>query len=122
MRRGDAMSTELFNSDKAFDRKVEAFQSSRASVFAALIEELVPAVADPEHADFARVFHHAQLVLGKTDLQLSHLFKVSRPTVGRWARGITAPHPFLRKAVFETLLAEAKSALRIFRQAASAAH
>jgi hypothetical protein len=120
MRRGDEMTTGLFKGNDAFDREVEAFQSSRTAVFTALIEELVPAVANPDNADFARVFRHAQSVLGKSDLQLSHLFKVSRPTVGRWSRGVTAPHPLLQKAVYETLLAETKLALRTFRQPASA--
>lgn len=114
------MTTEFFKGEDAFDREVEAFQSSRTAVFTTLVEELVPAVASPEKTDFARVFRHAQSVLGKSDLQLSHLFKVSRPTIGRWSRGVTAPHPLLRKAVYETLLSEAKHALRKFRQPTSA--
>ena len=110
------MTFKFAKGNDAFDREVEAFRTSRTAVFTALIEELVPAVANPDKADFARIFRHAQSVLGKSDLQLSNLFKVSRPTIGRWSRGVTAPHPLLQKAVYETLLAETKQALRTFRQ------
>lgn len=111
------MTCELFKGD-AF----EAFQSTRTAAFTALIEELVPAIADPAKADFARVFGHAKMVLGKDELHLSRLFKVSRPTVNRWLRGVTSPHPLLQKAVYETLFAETKQALRKFGQTEIVAH
>jgi hypothetical protein len=96
----------------SFDEAVDQFDRQRQVMLADLIEELVRAGADPERADFGRVFKHSCRVLGKTDLQMSGLFKISRPTVGRWARGVTAPHPILRKAVFDTLVVEAKRALK----------
>lgn len=101
-----------------FDEAVEEFDRRRQEMCAALIEELMAAGASAETADFGRVFRHAQRVLGKTDLQMSLLFKISRPTVGRWARGVTAPHPLLRSAVFDALLLEAKRALKGQRQRA----
>lgn len=101
---------------EAFDREVEHFDRDRYKVFTSLVEELIAAASNPDEADFGRVFHHAQSVLGKKDTELSKLFKVSRPTIGRWARSVTAPHPFLRKAVYEALLAEAKQTLKGLRQ------
>jgi hypothetical protein len=112
------MTSGLFKGDDAF----EAFQTTRAAAFTALIEELVPAIADPAKADFARALGHAKVVLGKDELHFSRLFKVSRPTVNRWLRGVTSPHPLLQKAVYETLLTETKQALRKFGQPTSAAH
>jgi hypothetical protein len=107
--------TEELIKNNVFDQEVEAFDRKRHEIFGALVQELASASSDPEAAEFGRVFHHAQSVLGKTDLQMSLLFKVSRPTVGRWARSVTAPHPMLRKAVFDVLLGEAKQALKALR-------
>jgi hypothetical protein len=104
--------TDRLETIERFDEAVEQFDRQRQTMLADLIEELVKAGADPERADFGRVFKHSCRVLGKTDLQMSVLFKISRPTVGRWTRGVTAPHPILRKAVFDTLIGEAKRALK----------
>lgn len=38
-----------------------------------------------------------------TDLQLAGYLKVSCPTIDRWARGVTACHPFGRKAVKDAI-------------------
>jgi hypothetical protein len=105
---------------EAFDREVMDFDRNRYAVFTSLVEELIAAGSNPEDTDFGRIFRHAQSALGKKDTELSKLFKVSRPTIGRWARGITAPHPFLRKAVYEALLVEAKQTLKGLRQPTAA--
>jgi hypothetical protein len=108
----EIMTTTKKQTGATFDRAVENFARQRQHVLATLIEELGAAAIDPEKADFSRILNHAQKLLRKTDLDMSVLFKVSRPTVNRWTRGITAPHPMLRKAVFDTLLVEAKHAQR----------
>lgn len=102
--------------DGTFDRAVDDFDRQRQEVLATLIEELGDAVLDPEGAEFGRIMRHAQKLLNKTDVEMSLLFKVSRPTIGRWTRNVTAPHPLLRRAAFDTLLVEAKRALRSVRQ------
>lgn len=33
------------------------------------------------------------------DLEMAKLLKVSRPTISRWVRGISTPHPLMRKAI-----------------------
>jgi hypothetical protein len=87
-------------------------------MLATLIEELGNAALDPERAEFGRIVRHSQKLLGKDDMEMSLIFKVSRPTIGRWVRGVTAPHPMLRRAVFDSLLVEAKHALRGVRRRA----
>lgn len=108
------MMTEHAN-EAIFDRDVDEFERQRQAILAKLIEELGTAILDPEAAEFSRIFRHAQKVLGKSDLDMSMLFKVSRPTIGRWVRGVTAPHPMLRKAAYDSLLVEAKRTLKVLR-------
>ena len=103
---------------ESFDREVEDFDRKRLAIFETLIKELVKASADVDSSDFGRVFSHAQSVLGISDLQMSLLFKVSRPTIGRWTRNVTAPHRFVRKAVYDTLLHEANNSLKGLRHQA----
>ncbi len=102
--------------DADFDTAVDDFARRHQEVLATLIEELGNAALDPEQAEFGRIVGHAQKLLGKDDKEMSLLFKVSRPTINRWMRGVTAPHPMLRRAVFDTLLVEAKHALRGVRR------
>ena len=105
------MTDELMSAE-AFDREIEDLDRKRQAVFEGLIRELGQAAASPADADFAVVVSHAQRVLGMTDIQMSMLFKVSRPTINRWSRGVTAPHPMLRKAVFDALLVQVRQELK----------
>lgn len=68
---------------------------------------------DAARAEFSRLFNRAQLVLETDDLELARLLRVSRPTVGRWTRGESAPHPIGRKPVFMVLAKLAEGKLRI---------
>ena len=110
--------TEEIISGEAFDREIEDFDRKRHIVFEGLARELQQAAASPADTDFGKVVSHAQKVLGMSDIQMSVLFRVSRPTVNRWARGATAPHPMLRKAVFDSLLSEVRQALKKLRASA----
>ena len=94
------------------EKAVVEFDRDRLSIYEALLGELLNARRETESADFAGLFRRVQSVLGRSDLHMSRLFKVSRPTVNRWNRGVTKPHPLLRQAVFDTLLAEVKDALK----------
>lgn len=62
--------------------------------------------------EFTELFKDAMLILEFTDEELARMFKISRPTVGRWARGHSAPHPLGHKAVFDVLAREAKKKRR----------
>jgi DNA-binding transcriptional regulator YiaG len=68
---------------------------------------------DAARAEFSRLFNRAQLVLETDDLELARLLRVSRPTVGRWTRGESAPHPIGRKSVLIVLAKVAEGKLRI---------
>lgn len=65
---------------------------------------------EAERAEFSRLFDCAQSVLEVDDIELARTLRVSRPTIGRWARGDSAPHPIGRGPVLMSLaeLAEAK--------------
>jgi predicted XRE-type DNA-binding protein len=58
-----------------------------------------------EHTEnqFCEAFAVSIAALQMTDNQVAQLFQISRPTVGRWARGDTAPHPIGRKIAIEAL-------------------
>ena len=69
-----------------------------------------------ESADrFAEVFAQAREVLEIDDATLARELRISRPTVGRWARGTSAPHPLGRGPALELLLRHAESKLRRLR-------
>lgn len=110
--------TDILVHQDPFDRDVLDFDRQRHTVLEGLVRELQQASAAPSDAEFGKVFEHARRVLGKTELQMSQLFKVSRPTVNRWIRGVTAPHPMLRKAIFDAMLVEVRQALKNVRPVA----
>jgi hypothetical protein len=59
--------------------------------------------SDAERAEFARLFDRARSILEIDDTELAGMLKVSRPTIGRWARGDSAPHPLGRGSVLQIL-------------------
>lgn len=63
--------------------------------------------------EFSRLFKDATVLLELEDAELAGMFKVSRPTIGRWARAESAPHPLGREPVFKSLMRVAQSKLRI---------
>ena len=107
--------TDEILSGEALHQEIADFDRKRHVVFEGLARELQLASAASTEAKFDTVVNHAQKVLGLSDLQMSVLFKVSRPTINRWVNGATAPHPMLRKAVFETLLVEVRQSLKRLR-------
>jgi hypothetical protein len=81
------------------------------------LNALVASLSAPSavEKDFAQLFGYAQKILRLDDLKLSTLLKVSRPTIGRWVRGVSAPHPLARKAIFAALAKEARDQVRSLR-------
>jgi hypothetical protein len=61
------------------------------------------AQGDEGRVEFSALFGRAQRILELDDLTLAGIFQVSRPTIGRWARGLTAPHPLGQEPVFRAL-------------------
>jgi hypothetical protein len=71
--------------------------------------------ATEDDAAFSNLFSQAQVILEIDDLLLARLMQTSRPTIGRWARGQTAPHPLARAAVFRVLAGIVAARLKLHR-------
>ena len=66
--------------------------------------------------DFSALVKLAQKHLDLDDLEMSRLLKVSRPTIGRWVRGDSTPHPLSRKAIFDVLAKQARARAKSLRK------
>jgi hypothetical protein len=64
-------------------------------------------------ADFAVELN--KRIRGRSDLEVAQICHVSRPSVDRWKRGLTAPHRLGRPSVFYAL---DKDVVRIWLKAA----
>ena len=83
-----------------FDR----YESERVKALQSLIGVLKQFPREAERSDFCGLFNQAQKVLELDDSDLAGILRVSRPTIGRWARGDSAPHPIARDAVLKTFV------------------
>ena len=88
-------------------------ESIRRTDLESLIAGLRDFSVEADRSEFSRLFERAQLVLELEDVELAGMLRVSRPTIGRWTRGETAPHPIGRKPVFAVLVRVAQAKLRI---------
>jgi hypothetical protein len=68
-----------------------------------------------ERTGFAELLEKAQLVLEAEDGELADRLGVSRPTIGRWVRAETAPHPIGRPGVLLELADWAGEKLKLHR-------
>jgi hypothetical protein len=96
----------------AYDNAIVDSARDRLDALKALVDRLDRFRPDDVRLEFTRLFNEAALVLELSDVSLADLFKISRPTAGRWMRGDSAPHPLGRSAVFDVLMREAKGKLR----------
>jgi ribosome-binding protein aMBF1 (putative translation factor) len=109
------MSDLLEREAQSFDLVASDYGELRLRAFETLVAEMERAAAGTTGEEFSRLFDHAQKILGLSDLELSRLLKVSRPTIGRWTRGDTSPHAVMARAVFDVLSTTAKKELRRLR-------
>ncbi len=58
---------------------------------------------DITSSDFSEVIKKTRM-FGLNDVTLARSFKTSIPTIDRWARGITSPHPFMRASIKPLLI------------------
>jgi hypothetical protein len=77
-----------------------------------LVAELRDAPVDGSREGFGALFDKAQRTLEVSDLELSLLFEVSRPTISRWSRGEAAPHRLGKRPLFDDLMKLARKRLR----------
>lgn len=88
----------------------EQHEKARVASLTALIAELKAPPAKGgavDKDDFARLFHKAQRILELDDTEVARALQISRPTVGRWARGESAPHALGRKPALQWLAKQA---------------
>ena len=93
---------------------------SRLSELAALIERFEAFHEESPRPEFTTLFGEAAMALELTDAQLARKFRISRPTVGRWIRGESAPHSLGRKSVFNVLMRDAKEKVRAIESRSNA--
>lgn len=84
-------------------------QSKNESVFGDHVmtcEEFIARLNEANSSDdafFTFAIQQAKIQLGLSDLKLSRLFGVSRPTVSRWIAGQSFSHPAYRRAIYNKL-------------------
>ena len=79
------------------------------------VKELLQALKTAEPMDDARfheVFSCGVTLLNLSDKDVAREFGASRPTVTRWRNGANAPHPAMRKHVYDLLERHAKRILK----------
>lgn len=95
-------------------RQLEEFRTQTARGLDALAKRLD--AASSTSVDFSALVQLAQRHLVLDDLEMSRLLKVSRPTIGRWVRGDSTPHPLARKAIFDVLAKQARARAKSLRK------
>ena len=95
--------------------RIDQYEVSRVSALKDLAEALRSFSDDSSRSAFAQLFTQAQALLELSDSDVAREIKVSRPTVGRWARGVASPHRIIRESAFRVLadMAEAKLKLKL---------
>lgn len=63
----------------------------------------MPGSGDMSTAEFKHRFNRWLQTCGTCDREVAKLLQVSLPTVQRWAKGETAPHPIARSALIAKL-------------------
>jgi len=95
----------------AIEEEFSDFERQRADALRHLISNLRDGSSEGDEF-FSKVFRKATQVLELEDLELARMLRVSRPTIGRWARGESAPHRLGRGPVLRVLAKIADSKLR----------
>lgn len=94
-------------------RQVEQARACRVHALETLIGNLTAASSSEEEcSEFDSLIAASQGLLDLDDANMATLLKVSRPTISRWTRGKTSPHPVVRNAMFSVLIKSAQSKVR----------
>lgn len=98
------------------NQQIEEARAVVGKALEALIANLeLSSSEDEECPEFAGLVSAAQRLLDLDDLDMSRVVKVSRPTISRWTRGVTSPHPIARKAIFNVLIKKAQAKAKSMR-------
>lgn len=96
-------------------RIVEEVRARTEEALDDLIAQLGAASISEDEFDFGGLLRAAKQLLRLDNDQLAEILNVSRPTVSRWIRGLSAPHPLGRKAIFDALKFRAEATVKGFR-------
>ena len=97
---------------RATDKVRQAHLDARIASLRELRVVVETCGSSDEREPFTMAFRQARLVLEIDDSQLARDLKTARPTIGRWARGDSAPHPLGRGPVYAYLLRQIDERLR----------
>jgi transcriptional regulator with XRE-family HTH domain len=79
------------------------------------VKEFVHALETAEFRNdvqFQQLFSRGMTLLNLADIDVAREFGASRPTVTRWRNGTNAPHPAMRKHVYDLLERHANRTLK----------
>ena len=94
---------------------VEAARAKMADALEELVSKMADASSTEADVDFGGLVKAAQRLLELDDGDMARMLKVSRPTIGRWIRGVSQPHPLGRGAIFDALSGQARIKARNLR-------
>lgn len=80
-----------------------------------LIAKLDAVAASDGELQFGGIVKAAQKLLELDDAEMARTLNVSRPTINRWIRDVSSPHPVTRKAICDTLVKRARSRIRLLQ-------
>jgi hypothetical protein len=106
--------TRTSSARKSNEEAEQAQERFRIASLKGLIAELKRGDA-LSREDFAKLFAKAQRILELDDYAVARALQISRPTVGRWTRGESAPHPLGRRPALMWLAKEASHRLKQHR-------
>lgn len=98
-----------------FLQLMESVREQTIKAIGELVSTLEAAAASDAELNFAGLVKASQQLLQLDDTELARVLNVSRPTVGRWTRGVSAPHQLTRKAIFDALVRTARAKLKLLR-------
>jgi transcriptional regulator with XRE-family HTH domain len=113
------MPPEAATAARPMERTPRWMEVGREQALSELVEALRKYPLKSDRLDrtwFAGLIKQAQDVLETEDDELADRLGVSRPTIGRWERGETAPHPIGRPGVLRVLENLADEKLKFHRK------
>ncbi len=94
---------------------VERARAQMSEALDELVSKLAAASLTDADVDFGGLVNAAQRLLALDDGDMARMLKVSRPTIGRWIRRSSSPHPLARGAIFEALSGQARIRVKSLR-------
>lgn len=94
---------------------VERVKAQMVPALEELVVKLEAAGASDDELDFAGLVRAAQQLLELDDTEMARTLNVARPTIGRWMRGFSSPHPLTRRAICAALVKKARGKIRLLQ-------